>query len=196
MTEKTISEQVTDYTRELRLPGIRQHFVEASRQAHSQSLGYEDYLLDLLTREHQLRLENRRKTRLRRAGFPFKRYLQDLEVDYLSPDARQKLKALRTLSFIETGQNVILAGNPGTGKTHLAIGLGIEACLRDFKTLFTTVPTLITQLKEATSERTLRSFQTKFETWDLVICDEFGYISFDKEGAELLFTLLSLVYIN
>ncbi len=75
MTEKTISEQVTDYTRELRLPGIRQHFVEASRQAHSQSLGYEDYLLDLLSREHQLRLENRRKTRLRRAGFPFKRYL-------------------------------------------------------------------------------------------------------------------------
>ncbi len=190
--EKTISEQVTDYTRELRLPGIRQHFVEASQQAHSQSLGYEDYLLDLLSREHQLHLENRRKTRLRRAGFPFRRYLQDLEIDYLSPDARQKLKALRRLSFIETGQNVILAGNPGTGKTHLAIGLGIEACLRDFKTLFTTVPTLITQLKEATSERTLRSFQTKFETWDLVICDEFGYISFDKEGAELLFTLLSL----
>ncbi len=87
---------------------------------------------------------------------------------------------------------MILAGNPGTGKTHLATALGIEACLRGYKTLFVTVPTLITQLKESRAERTLRSFQTRFEKWDLVICDEFGYISFDKAGAELLFTLLSL----
>ncbi len=188
----SINETITDYTRELRLPGIRKHFQEASRQAVSGALGYDDYLLDLLTKEHDLRLENRRRNRLRRAGFPSKHYLQDLEIDCLPPDAQQKLKALRTLAFIDSGQNVILAGNPGTGKTHLAIGLGIEACLRDFKVLFTTVPTLITQLKECQSERTLRAFQTKFETWDLVICDEFGYISFDKEGAELLFTHLSL----
>ncbi len=130
---KSLSEAITDYTRELRLSGIRQHFAEAARQAVSGSLGYEEYLLDLLTKEHDLRLVNRHKTRLRRAGFSFKRYLQDLEIDYLSPDAQQKLRALRTLSFIDCGQNVILAGNPGTGKTHLAIGLGIEACLRNLR---------------------------------------------------------------
>jgi len=187
-----IHERIIACARELRLPGIRTHFAEATRQADAGALGYDEYLLDLLEREMQLRLDNRQQTRLRRAGFPCKRYLQDLHIDSLPPDARQKLKSLRTLAFVETGQNVILAGNPGTGKTHLAIGLGIEACLRDYKALFTSVPTLITQLKECRSERTLRTFQTKFETWDVVICDEFGYISFDKEGAELLFTHLSL----
>ncbi len=78
------------------------------------------------------------------------------------------------------------------GKTHTAIGLGIEACLTGYKVFFATVPSLINQLKEYRSERTLRSFELKFEKYDLVIIDELGYISFDKEGAELLFTHLSL----
>ena len=185
-------EQIDAYTRELKLPGIRQHYRVALNQAVSGSLGYDDYLVDLLATEYHQRLERRRQSRIRSAGFPCKHYLEDLEVAYLPEDARQKLKMLRTLDFIKTGRNVILAGNPGTGKTHLAIGLGIEACLRDYRVLFTSVPTLIVQLKECRSERTLRSFHSKFETWDLVICDEFGYISFDKEGAELLFTHLSL----
>ena len=87
---------------------------------------------------------------------------------------------------------MILAGNPGTGKTHLAIALGIRACMEDFKVLFTTVPTLITQLKESRSKNELRKMELRFEKYDLVICDELGYISFDKEGSELLFTNLSL----
>ncbi|WP_278335820.1 ATP-binding protein [Petroclostridium xylanilyticum] len=68
----------------------------------------------------------------------------------------KKLKTLSSLEFISTGQNVILAGNPGTGKTHLAIGLGIKACLKGYKVLFTTVPILINQLKESRSEKNLR----------------------------------------
>jgi len=85
-----------------------------------------------------------------------------------------------------------MAGNAGTGKTHLAIGLGVKACLAGYKVLFATVPSLINQLKESRSEKTLRAFENKFEKYDLVIADELGYISFDKEGSELLFTNLSL----
>ena len=107
-------------------------------------------------------------------------------------DARNKLSDLEKLDFIKQGRNIILSGNPGTGKTHISIGLGIKACLNDYKVLFTTVPRLITQIKESRSERTLRYFENRFEKYDLVICDEFGYISFDKEGAELLFSHLSL----
>lgn len=187
-----ISDQIVSYTRELKLPGIRQYFQTALQEAMSSSLGYDEYLRDVLRHESELRVERRRQNLLRQAGFSNKRYLQDLEVDCLPEDARSKLNLLRSLEFVENGRNVILAGNPGTGKTHLAVGLGIEACMRNYKVLFTSVPTLITQLKECRSERTLRSFQGRFKTWDLVICDEFGYISFDKEGAELLFTLLSL----
>ena len=110
----------------------------------------------------------------------------------LPEDAQKKYKLLRTLDFIKEGRNVILAGNPGTGKSHIGIGLGIKACLEGYKVWFTTVPLLINQIKECRSERTLRAFQNRFEKYDLVIADEMGYISFDKEGAELLFTHLSL----
>jgi DNA replication protein DnaC len=113
-------------------------------------------------------------------------------VECLPEDARKKLQIFKSLDFIRTGQNIVLAGNPGTGKTHLAVGLGIKACMAGYKVFFTSVPTLITQLKESRSQQKLRAFQNKFEKYDLVICDEFGYISFDKEGAELLFTNLSL----
>ncbi|WP_341350046.1 MULTISPECIES: ATP-binding protein [Clostridium] len=93
---------------------------------------------------------------------------------------------------MEKGQNVILVGNPGTGKTHVSIGLGIKACMEGYKVLFTTIPLLITKLKECNSQKTLTYFERRFEKYDLVIADELGYISFDKEGAEPLFTNLSL----
>jgi DNA replication protein DnaC len=96
------------------------------------------------------------------------------------------------LDFITSAQNVILAGNPGTGKTHIAIGLGLKACMQGYKVLFTTVHRLLTQLRESHAERTLRQVEAQFEKYDLVICDEFGYVSFDKQGAELLFNHLSL----
>ena len=82
------------------------------------------------------------------------------------------MQLLRTLEFIKNGQNVILAGNPGTGKTHIAIGLGIQACKEGFKVLFTSAPTLINKLKECKSSRTLTSIQKQFEQYDLIILDE------------------------
>ena len=190
--EKTNQEIIKEYTLELRLPGIRRHYKEESIEAGKTEITYEEFLINLLEREYALRLENRKKQRLRTAEFPYKKHLEDLKAEDLPEDARKKIKTLKTLDFIETGQNVILAGNPGTGKTHIAIGLGIKACLEGYKVLFTTIPSLITQLKESFSERTLRGVENKFEKYDLVICDELGYISFDKKGAELLFSHLSL----
>ncbi len=96
------------------------------------------------------------------------------------------------MDFMASAQNVILAGNPGTGKTHIAIGLGLKACMQGYKVFFTTVHRLLTQLRESHAERTLRQVEAQFEKYDPVICDEFGYVSFDKQGAELLFNRLSL----
>ncbi|MBI9073757.1 MAG: ATP-binding protein, partial [Melioribacteraceae bacterium] len=145
-----------------------------------------------MEREFELRLENRKKTQIRQAGFPAKMYLNNLDRKELPEDGQEKLPMLERLDFIASAQNVILAGNPGTGKTHIAIGLGLKACLLGYKVLFTSVHKLLTQLRESHSDRTLRQMEIRFEKYDLVICDEFGYVSFDKNGAELLFNHLSL----
>jgi DNA replication protein len=174
------------------LPAFRRDYKELAMEAARERLDYEDYLVKLMEREYELRLENRKKAQIRNAQFPSRMYLSDLDRSQLPSAAQEKLPILERLDFITSAQNVILAGNPGTGKTHIAIGLGLKACMQGYKVLFTTVHRLLTQLRESHAERTLRQVEAQFEKYDLVICDEFGYVSFDKQGAELLFNHLSL----
>ncbi len=190
--EMNLKESIFYYTKELKLPGIRKLYSEEADLAGRNGSGYEEYLSSLLEKELSMRIERRKQGRIKQADFPYRKYLQDLEIAELPPDGALKLKHLKSLNFMENGQNVILAGNAGTGKSHIAIGLGIKACLEDYKVLFTSVPSFVTGLKESRSARNLRQAQNKFEKYDLIILDELGYISFDKEGAELFFTALSL----
>ncbi|HOV25274.1 MAG TPA: IS21-like element helper ATPase IstB [Pseudobacteroides sp.] len=190
--KKELTEKIIEFTKTLHLPAFRKCFESEAKEALSKDLSFEEYLYCLLEKECDMRYDNMLKKRVRMAEFPYKKYLEELIVEDLPEDDRKKLKLLKTLDFVKEGQNVILAGNPGTGKTHIAIGLGIKACLEGYKVWFTTVPLFITMLKEARSQKTLRNFENRFLKYDLVILDELGYISFDKEGAELLFTNLSL----
>lgn len=190
--EKEIKEQIIQYSKELRLPVFRRDFEEVARDAARERLDYEKYLLRLMEKEYETRLENRKKAQIRQAGFPARMYLHDLERDFLPKDAAEKLPILERLDFMAGGENIILAGNPGTGKTHIATGLGLKACMQGYKVLFVTIHKLLTQLRESHAQKTLRQLESKFEKYDLVICDEFGYVSFDKEGSELLFNHLSL----
>ncbi|TKI87725.1 IS21-like element helper ATPase IstB [Bacillus mycoides] len=185
-------EKINILSKELKLPKIRQDFEEVITESIQIDASYEEFLAQLLQKELDARQESAKYNRIRRADFPYKRYLEDLSIADLSEDAQKKFKILKNLDFINEGRNVILAGNAGTGKTHISIGLGIKACMEGYKVWFTTIPLLINQIKECRSQRTLRAFQNRFEKYDLVIADEMGYISFDKEGAELLFTHLSL----
>jgi len=191
-TKKELYHEIEQYTKKLRLPEIRKNFQEVAKDSNIQDISYESFLHILLTKEYDQRLINAKKNRIRNAEFPFKKYLEDLVIEDLPEDGRKKYKILKTLDFIKENQNVILAGNPGTGKSHMAIGLGIKACIEGYKVWFTTIPQLINQLKECRSEQILRRFENRFMKYDLVIADELGYISFDKEGAELLFTHLSM----
>ena len=189
---KKIKDQINQVSLDLRLPAFRNDIEEIITRALQQNASYEQVILDLLKAEQQVRLANRKKVQMRNAAFPQLKYLQDINRPDLPSDAITKLPILETLDFIATGQNVILGGSPGTGKTHIAIRLGIKACQQGFNVMFTTVSKLLTQIRENYSNRTLRSLELKFEKYDLVICDEFGYISFDKQGAEMLFNHLSL----
>jgi DNA replication protein DnaC len=183
-------QQVIEICKELRLPSIRQ-MVEDDTAFNRPEVAI-DVLLQVLLQEKNDRLVRAKYNRIRSANFPEKKLLEELKIEALPEDAKRKLPYLKSLDFVKEGQNVILTGSPGTGKSHIAIGLGIEACLAGYKVFFASVPSLINQLKESRSERTLRSFELKFEKYDLAIIDELGYISFDKEGAELLFSHLSL----
>lgn len=185
-------QSIDTYTRQLRLPSVRAEFKEIAERSAKTGTTYEEYLLTLLEKESIDREARRKKQRVRRAGFPFKKHLEDLQVNELPNAAQERLTELKRLDFIERGNNVILSGNPGTGKTHLAIGLGIKACMNDYQVLFTTVSRLIVQIQESKSQKILRTLESRFEKYDLVICDEFGYITYDQAAAELLFTHLSL----
>ena len=191
-TIQDIGHQIIQYSKDLKLPVFRRDFKELAQEAAKEHHDYENYLKNLMEKQYEERLENRKKAQIRQAGFPSKHYLNDLQRDFLPIDAKEKLPELERLDFIAKGQNIVLAGNPGTGKTHLAIGLGLKACMQDYKVLFTTTNKLLTQIRESHSQRTLRQIELRFEKYDLVICDEFGYVSFDKSGAELLFNHLSL----
>jgi DNA replication protein DnaC len=192
MSNKEIYESIALYSKELKLPHTLKYFREELSEANTNNKSYEEFLYDLLEKEYDLRKENGKKNRIRNAKFPYRKYIEDLIIEELPEDAQNKVKVFSSLEFITTGQNIILAGNPGTGKTHIAIGLGIKACNAGYKVLFTTIPLLVNQLKESRSEKTLRAFEKRFEKYDLIIADELGYISFDKEASELLFTYLSL----
>ena len=192
MNTKDIKQQIDELSRTLHLPAFRREYEQQSIQAIAESLSYEVFLLRLMELESQTREENRRKSQIRQAGFVQYKYLLDLSREDLPADAAEKLPQLEQLDFIRSGQNLILSGNPGTGKTHLATALGIKACQEGYKVLFTSVSRLLTQIRESRSQRTLRTLENRFEKFDLVICDEFGYVSFDKEGAEMLFSHLSL----
>jgi DNA replication protein DnaC len=190
--EKNLSQDIIAYSKELRLPAFRKYYESAAAEAARESWTFEEYLHGLLQREYEARAENRRKALIRQAGFPQLKYLQDLIREDLPRDAQQRLPELERLDFVRNGRNLILAGNPGTGKTHIALGLGIKACSEGFRVLCTTVPRMLTQIRESRSQKNLSRLENRFEHYDLVICDEFGYISYDKEGAELLFSHLSL----
>lgn len=170
----------------------RRHTVGVQAAAAEGNWSHTAFLRELLELEVERRIENRKNQRVKRAGFPQLKYLQELQRDELPEEACTLLPELETLDFIREGRNAVLYGNPGTGKTHLATALGIKACMDGYSVMFTSVPHLLTQIRECRSQMTLRQLELRFERFDLVVCDEFGYVSFDKEGGELLFNHLSL----
>lgn len=151
-----------------------------------------DAVRQLFTGEYERRVAECQKKRIRTAGFSNLKYLDQIDRAELPEGVRELLPTLETLEFIRQKRNIVLYGNPGTGKTHIATALGIKACMEGLSVMFASVPHLITQIKECRSARTLHALENRFKKYDLVICDEFGYVSCDKEAGELLFNHLSL----
>lgn len=182
---------IKDYSKQLKLSYLKENHERLIQEAISLNQGYKEFLEQLLSLEVEQRKNNRIKTLIRQSKLPQKVTFDDYLNSHLSPKLQKQIKELQTLQFIDRKENLILLGNPGVGKTHLATTIGMEACLTGKSVLFTNIPNLVVELKEAMSANQLTYYKRRFSKYDLVILDELGYVTFDQVGSEILFNLLS-----
>ena len=175
----------------LLLPYIRNNYVLLAKEARAKDYSYEQFLEQLLQGETDQRRNNSLYKRIRKARFPYQMELGDFKTEHFSTELKRKIKQLENLEFIRNRENIILVGNPGTGKTALSIALGMKACREYKNVLFISVPLLMMEISEAMSNSQIIQYKKRFEKYDLVILDELGYCSFSKDAGELLFNLLS-----
>ena len=167
--------------------GIEAHL----RQAKESGIDYDEFLLELTEQELQVRWENRQTRRIRDAKFPLLKPIETFELDEAPDLDRRLFRDLCGCGYIKEHRNVIFWGRSGAGKTHMAIGLGIEACKANYRTRFISCYGLVNELTEAREDKDLSRLIQRYSRYDLLILDELGYIPFTKEGSELLFQVLA-----
>lgn len=182
---------LAEHCKELRMPTILSEYPGLVRQAQAGSWPYESFLQELFEREVIKRRQNVSQRRLKEARFPDVKTLDQLEWSRLQGVSKTKIKALSSGQFIDDAEDVVIVGPIGTGKTHLAIALGVEAARRRTKVLFTRAADLVRSLVEAKDEKQLGRLHRRFQNISLLILDELGFVPFNKEEGELLFNLLA-----
>lgn len=155
---------------------------------------HEAFLFELLKREVENREVVRKKRLLRTANFDVIKTFESYIFDNIQIPSTITEEGVRTAEFIGRKENLILYGPVGTGKSHLATAIGVEACNQGKKVRFFRTAALVNQLTDAKVKGELRRLLKQLEKTDLLICDEWGYIPFEKEGAQLLFQVISDCY--
>lgn len=182
---------IAELIKTLKLPTIGREYPGLARQARDEGWAYEDFLRDLLDAELRQRQQHAATRRLREARFPDIKTFDQLQWDALQGVSRPKVQELAACQYLETGEDVVIAGPIGTGKTHLAIALGVEAARRRHRVAFARAADLVRSLLEARNEQTLTRLHQRYQRVSLLIVDELGFVPFDRVGGELLFNLLS-----
>ena len=186
----TTSEMIRLYARQLKIPTFAE-YEEILRQADP-SVDFGTLLLELMKTETASRQENQNKRRLKAAGFPYLKTLDEFDCSQLNEAVSPLfLNELASCQFIRQRQNVVMIGNPGRGKTHLSIALGLKACSQGFNVLFKNAATLSTELCEARDNYRLGKLERTLANADLLILDELSYLSFNRYQSELLFKVIS-----
>ena len=175
----------------LKLPTLAKNYQSFAREARESGASYERYLLRLLEEERAQRNANQLQRRLRNAHFPQMKTLEDTDLTRWPGLEAMSLRAYARGDFIKTCENLVFLGKHGTGKTHAAIALGIEACRQGFRVAFTTAAALVNRLVEARDDKQLKNTLNRIRRVDLLILDELGYIPFSREGGQLLFQVIS-----
>ena len=191
LTEEAAQAAVDTACRRLRLPTIRAVVEEAVAAATKDQLTYSGFLAELLLAEVDDRDRRSTARRVKIAGFPREKYLEDFDYD-ANPNINPALvHTLASGDWIRRGEPLCLIGDSGTGKSHLLIAFGTAAAMKGYRVKYTLATRLVNELVEAADDKTLTKTINRYGRVDLLIIDELGYMSLDTRGAELLFQVLT-----
>jgi len=191
MNQAATTAIVGELCKQLKLPTVAREHTAVSRQAQDDGWPYDSYLQELLQREVIARQQNVARRRISEAGFTDIKTLDQLDWAALHGVSKTKIQALATGQFIDDAEDVVIIGPIGTGKTHLAVALGVEAARRRTRVRFIRVADLVRQLVEARDDHRLERMHRLYRRVPLLILDELGFVPLDKVEAELLFNLLA-----
>jgi DNA replication protein DnaC len=193
-TTRDLTAELAFLTRALKAPTLRQSVTRLAERARAESWSHEEFLAACLQREVAARESHGGEGRIRAARFPARKSLEEFDYDHARSLKRETIAHLGTLDFVAARENVVFLGPPGTGKTHLAIGLGMRACQAGHRVLFATAAQWVNLLADAHAQGRLQAELTRLGRYPLLVVDEVGYIPFEAEAANLFFQLVSARY--
>ncbi len=176
------------------MPTIRDEYESAAQQARQESSSYERYLWDLAERERDARRSNRIERLLRESKLFMEKSLSTLDLKRLPQKAAQQVWSLLEGGFIDRCENVLIFGNPGSGKTHVACAIGQEMIHAGRRVMFTTCGLIVQDLLAAKRDLKLRGFLKQICRYQVMILDDIGYVQYSREEMEVLFALLAERY--
>ena len=182
------------YLKTLKLPTFQREYQKLARLCATEGVDHVGYLFRLAEREMIERDRRKVERRIKAAKFPVVKSLDSFDFTAIPKLNKMQVLELARCEWIERRENVIALGPSGTGKTHVALGLGLAACQKGLSVGFTTASALVSEMKEARDERRLLRFQKQMAAYKLLIIDELGFVPLSKTGAELLFELISQRY--
>jgi len=182
------------YLKQLKLPTVLREYAKLADVCQAERTDYQTFLLRLAEREIQDREVRAAERRLKTAKFPVTKTMDTFDFNAQPSINQMRVRELLRGEYIEQRENVLLIGNSGTGKTHLATALGFAACQQGYRVRFFSATGMVTQLLEHREDRQLERFHKQLERLDLIVLDELGYVPFSKAGAELFFEVISRAY--
>jgi DNA replication protein DnaC len=191
---RDLTAELAFLTRALKAPTLRQSVARLAERARGEGWSHEEFLAACLQREVAAREAHGGEGRIRHARFPARKSLEEFDFDHARSLKREVIAHLGTLDFVTARENVVFLGPPGTGKTHLAIGLGVRACQAGHRVQFATAAQWVNLLADAHAAGRLQPELVRLGRYPLLVVDEVGYIPFEAEAANLFFQLVSARY--